>query len=317
MVKTRKNLTGLRFGKLVVIKQTEDYVSPKGKHEAKWLCKCDCGNEVSVLGSCLNEDNTKGTKSCGCVSKEFIRTLTKPRKNLAGQVFGKLLVLRRANDYVTNQNKHYSVWLCECSCGELVNVHQSKLLNGHTKSCGCLRSEEISKRRSADLIGERFEKLVVVKRCGSFIDTNGVKKSSAWLCKCDCGNYKTARASSLINGDTSSCGCMKSKGEYKVQCLLNNNNIDFKTQYWFDELRSDTGTPLYFDFAILKNDEVVLIEYQGEQHYIDKDFGRLQREVTDKMKKEYCIKNNIQLFEIKYDDDIEKSLNLILETINI
>lgn len=39
-----KDLTGQVFGSLVVIKRVDDYVSPKGKREPKWLCHCDCGN---------------------------------------------------------------------------------------------------------------------------------------------------------------------------------------------------------------------------------------------------------------------------------
>ena len=32
-----------------------------------WNCKCDCGNEVVVMGKCLTNGNTK---SCGCLKKE-------------------------------------------------------------------------------------------------------------------------------------------------------------------------------------------------------------------------------------------------------
>jgi len=38
------------------------------------------------------------------------------------------------------------------------------------------------------------------------------------------------------------------------------------------------------------------------------NFGRLQRETTDTLKRQYCIKNNIQLFEIRYDESIEERL---------
>lgn len=67
MVKVRKDLTNQKFNKLTVIKQTEDYVKPNGKHEAQWLCKCDCGNKVVVVGHCLTSGHTK---SCGCLQKE-------------------------------------------------------------------------------------------------------------------------------------------------------------------------------------------------------------------------------------------------------
>ena len=48
IVKIKKDLTGQRFGRLVVIKQVDDYVNPSGTHYAQWLCKCDCGNEAIV-----------------------------------------------------------------------------------------------------------------------------------------------------------------------------------------------------------------------------------------------------------------------------
>lgn len=56
-----KDITGLRFGKLVAIKPTEkrDNIG-----RIMWLCKCDCGNEVVVSGYCLRNG---GTKSCGCL----------------------------------------------------------------------------------------------------------------------------------------------------------------------------------------------------------------------------------------------------------
>lgn len=44
MVKVKKDLTGQKFGRLTVIEQAEDYIDSKGKHYAKWLCKCECGN---------------------------------------------------------------------------------------------------------------------------------------------------------------------------------------------------------------------------------------------------------------------------------
>ena len=57
------DLTGKRFGKLTVIKRVHN---EKNKH-ARWLCKCDCGNEVVVQSQSLK----KSTKSCGCLLVEL------------------------------------------------------------------------------------------------------------------------------------------------------------------------------------------------------------------------------------------------------
>lgn len=37
------------------------------KHATRWVCKCDCGNETSVVSAKLNNGNTK---SCGCLNSE-------------------------------------------------------------------------------------------------------------------------------------------------------------------------------------------------------------------------------------------------------
>ena len=63
------DLTGQRFGRLVVIKLS----TPKGTKHHKWLCKCDCGNECVVLGHNLVGGHTK---SCGCLRKEKTRKIT-------------------------------------------------------------------------------------------------------------------------------------------------------------------------------------------------------------------------------------------------
>ncbi len=57
------DLTGQQFGRLKVIEQ-----AGKDKWGAsKWLCKCDCGKKMIVLGCSLRSGHTK---SCGCFKKE-------------------------------------------------------------------------------------------------------------------------------------------------------------------------------------------------------------------------------------------------------
>ena len=68
MIKVQKDLTGQKFGRLTVIKQVEDYITKSNYHKAQWLCQCDCGNVVEVVGSCLLQKH--GTRSCGCIRRE-------------------------------------------------------------------------------------------------------------------------------------------------------------------------------------------------------------------------------------------------------
>lgn len=61
-----RDLTGRRFGRLVVLQQI-----PRPEYYADsctwWLCRCDCGAEVKVRSMSLNSGNTR---SCGCLMRE-------------------------------------------------------------------------------------------------------------------------------------------------------------------------------------------------------------------------------------------------------
>lgn len=54
-------------------------------------------------------------------------------KDLTGQKFGKLTVIERAE----NKGKN-TCWLCQCECGKRKVIISYQLINGKTKSCGCL-----------------------------------------------------------------------------------------------------------------------------------------------------------------------------------
>lgn len=79
-----KDLTGMKFGRLSVIKRTDDKISKSGKRYAQWLCRCDCGNEVVVLGTNLKSNRTV---SCGCYNNEqrIKRSKKYNKYNLSGE----------------------------------------------------------------------------------------------------------------------------------------------------------------------------------------------------------------------------------------
>jgi len=68
------DLTGKRFGRLIVIKRVERPYNLK-KKAAYWLCKCDCGSDTIVISNGLIDygDGGSKTRSCGCLNKEINR----------------------------------------------------------------------------------------------------------------------------------------------------------------------------------------------------------------------------------------------------
>lgn len=74
------DLTGKRFDRLLVLKR---YPENNNQNKPQWVCRCDCGNETIVTGSCLRSGNTK---SCGCLNHE--KRLSVPYKH--GKTHSKL-----------------------------------------------------------------------------------------------------------------------------------------------------------------------------------------------------------------------------------
>lgn len=237
-----------------------------------------------------------GTKY-GCSNVTLLKNLKEwgvqpnsKKIDLKDKSFGELFVLKEA----PSQGDKYTRWICKCSCGKEVVVRTDYLRNGHTQSCGHIKNKYFGKK---DLIGQRFGKLIV------FDDVPPNSKK----CKCDCGNIVIVKTDNLSSGNTQSCGCLKSKGEFKLNTILTNLKIDFKTQYSFEDCRfKDTNRLAYFDYAIfIDNKLLCLIEYDGQQH----DYGWGQEEnslkiikTKDEYKNQYCKDNNIKLFRINWKD---------------
>jgi len=127
---------GDKFGKLTVL-QIKDTLM---------ICHCDCGNIKE-----LSFRKWGKIKSCGCLALEIARERfinNNPGKrqkpeNLRGYFFGRLRVI----EYFGRAPSGHPLWKCKCSCGNLHVVRADSLLQGRTRSCGCLR-EEKQKRRS-------------------------------------------------------------------------------------------------------------------------------------------------------------------------
>lgn len=165
------DLVGKTFGYWEVIEKVD------GRHH-KCRCNCGCGGTEKVV---LTYDLIYGkTKSCG------INTTRK--ESIIGKKFNHWTVLEKAAD---------GRYKCECDCDEhtIGYVTRADLVSGRSKSCGH------DTNKLVDITGKIFGNWKVIKHAGY----------GKWLCKCLCekGTEKIIRHTELINGDTTSCGCMR------------------------------------------------------------------------------------------------------------
>ena len=288
-----KDLTTQKFGKLTALYRTENV----GK-KTHWVCQCECGKIVKVFAGHLESGHTT---SCGCYKK------TASLKDISGQKFGKLTVLKY--DYSDEQGHTY--WECQCECGTIKSIRKDGLVNGTVISCGCYHNEVTSQVHTKDLTGMKFGKLTVINRMGS-----NKHNAALWLCKCECGTEKIIPSGSLLSGQSNSCGCLKSKGEWKIAELLSKNTISFEKEKIFDDCVLSSGNHARFDFYV---DNKYIIEFDGVQHFNttsgwNNENKLHQTQINDKIKNDWCKKHNIPIIRIPYLIKDIKLEDLLLET---
>ena len=83
--------------------------------------------------------------------------------NEIGQVHHRLTVISRLK---TNSKSNTAVWTCICKCGAIVHVTGIDLRSGHTRSCGCLRKDKITKHNMYGTI-EYNSWMHMIQRCNN------------------------------------------------------------------------------------------------------------------------------------------------------
>lgn len=142
-------------------------------------------------------------------------------RDLTGERFNKLVVIKRVENKVSSSGIRQAQWLCRCDCGRETVVTTTRLKSGMTKSCGCLCPG--GQKGLIDITNQRFGKLVVLGRAeNDYIDPHG-HHFAQWKTRCDCGREVVVQGRYLRNGSTSSCGICKLDDELQNQITIGNN----------------------------------------------------------------------------------------------
>ncbi len=179
------DLTGQRFGYIKAVKAT----SQRLMESVMWECVCDCGNPCYFSAKQLKETKLR---SCGCVPPHI--------KDLKGQVFGELEVLSIAGE---RDRYNGTIWRCQCTCGNKIDLASRSLLGGNAKSCGCKRKCNYNKNRKRKT-GSSFNKALRTYQ------SSARKKNVSWELTED-------EAYVLFKNNCYYCGVEPSNGKGKTQ----------------------------------------------------------------------------------------------------
>lgn len=227
-----------------------------------------------------------------------------------GNKYGRLTVLKKSEKRTSSGSVK---WICQCECGNLVEVAGDVLRRGLTVSCGCFQKQKVVK----DEIGHKYGKLTVLRRAPS----RGHR--AYWVCQCECGNIVEISGNNLRQGQQG-CGCgqiknrignkygkltvikQKPNNMWECQCdcgnivtvfgkYLDNSHVqscgciksagETKIKLILNELNIYFETQKSFETCRFEDTKALarfdfylpkyncLIEYDGEQHFLSKQSG--------------------------------------------
>jgi len=139
-----KDRAGNRYGRLTVI----SHAGKDHRNKHLWLCKCECGNEKTVVGDNLSSGKSN---SCGCLKAEFLAR----KGNQYGMYEDREAALIKVQySHLKRRNKKLGFVDC-IALDEFTTIIQSPC-----KYCGIYHSKEIedrlneskSKKRMSDYI---------------------------------------------------------------------------------------------------------------------------------------------------------------------
>lgn len=229
------------------------------------------------------------------------------------------------NDYGVSREtilRKLKEWNIEPTLQKRMEKYKEQCINLYNEGMSITRISKELKLPQGTLLIKMKEWLGDVRQPGEYtrIDyTNRVLKSGIkvlrysgysttygrpiWVCLCPhCNKEFTTSSVEIQKNEIKSCGCVKSYGELIVSKILDENNIEYKKQY-FVRINNEKR---FFDFAILDDKQEVkyFIEFDGEQHYEDfkdrdfYDYDKIHQRDIDK--DNWCAKNNIPLIRIPY-----------------
>lgn len=304
------DLIGQKYGNLIVLNRNYTYKEEhnlKDKTAIYWDCQCSCGALYTT-----STKNLRSGKATSCKRCAYDKRNNRLYEDIIGKRYNRLIVLERDYSYKTKSRNSY--WKCLCDCGNITIASRKSLLSGDCQSCGCYHCDLSRQLKKKDLKGNRYGELTVLEEDTSYRIINNISDPRIyWKCQCSCGNVKTFSSHQLQKHEVFSCGCklIKSKGEARIQEILESNNISFEVQYNDERMVLRSGARPRFDFAFKKNNKIVfLLEYHGEQHYSynkgcsswNNEENFIKTQDRDNQKIAICERLNIPLEIISYKE---------------
>jgi len=200
----------------------------------------------------------------------------------------------------------------------------------HLFGYGCPKCGEKTKAEKCKLTTKEFiEKAVKIHRNKyNYSKTEYINSKIKVIIICKKhGEFKQSPASHLQGIGCPYC-FLKNQSEVKRLLFIHYSDFEITSQkFIYNYIGADKKEhKRYCDFYLQKDEKIIIVEYDGQQHFMSRRFNGMSQEKAEKRfiiqqfidnkDTEFCKENNILLWRIKYDDNKEKSTLRLKELIN-
>lgn len=255
----------------------------------------DKGIQYSTYDSMINSHY--GCKFC---ASELIGVKHRLDESLYKEAVEKAGFIYVSCDYNNKDNKYKKAnihYICPNHIDKgIQTIQYSNLLRSNGKCGYC-----IGRNRTKEDLQKEIDNLHNTIEILEYKDY-----ASKILCKCKICNHEWESKGDSLTQGCRCPSCSKSNFEISVSKILDKLGYNYQSEYWFKNCRDIL--PLPFDFYL--NDYNVLIEADGEHHYIPIKRGSMNEEKAlisldkikfhDSIKTKYCKENSIPLIRIPY-----------------
>lgn len=310
----------------------EDFISIHGDKYDYSLFNSFKSNKDKIKINCPHhgpfdqyiQDHKKGSGCPACAldnkAKKFRLTVDTIKERFL-EIHGNKYDYSLINDYRNNRQKLPIVCHID-GHGLFYKTADNHLSGRECPKCSMIKKSKESRLSQKEII-HRFKKAYPENLFDySQVIYNGIEKPV--VIKCNKPGHVEFEITPYAHLKGQGCPkCASTKGELKIQQILEDKNISFVKEKKFPTLMQNTY--LRFDFFV--EDYNLLIEYDGQQHFSPVKFGGItelkaielfhKAQQRDIMKNKFVAKNNIHLLRIPYWEfnNIEDILNKFLDKI--
>lgn len=279
------------------------------------------GHEYTVVGEYINSEthvlikhndcgHTWGVSPSKFIGNESTRC---PQCCINSRVTYPILLDRckKVNAHLLTTEKEYGIvkdnLKFKCECGAIYERTITNIEKGYAccKECSLI-IKGANRAKKHDEFLEDLKDVFNVHEY-TFIDKYHRIATPIRVRHDTCGCIFDLTPSTALHKDYKGCPqCYASTAERKMNEFLTNNGLifkkDFDREVSFEGLNGDIYK-LRFDFVIYMNGKISKIyELDGQMHFIDVFGGLEKQQKYDKLKNEFCEKNNYELVRIPYWD---------------